>query len=191
MEIRDRTVLRDDIYPPNDGQKRPAILTCTRYNRLDITSAGFDPLSPFMPVLQALFAGYAFFIQNIRGTYDSEGKQRLDDQTLAIECPGGYDLSGWAADQSWCDRNVSMAGGPYLGLVQWLAAKKNPPHFKAIASQVSRSGILATHRNGTLNMALFAGHPLLDGLELADSLRKRGPRCLPNAQNNGEGVVIS
>jgi putative CocE/NonD family hydrolase len=175
IEMRDGTVLRGDVYRFNDRQKRPAILARTRYNRReDVSSAGWNPFSSFMPVIDAVNAGYAFIIQNIRGTYDSGGEQRLDDPFLTVERQDGYDSIEWAAVQPWCDGNVGMAGASLLGSVQWVAAMENPPHLKAIAPWASGSGLLPTRFNGTLNLVLFIGHLLLDGLELADKLEKEG-----------------
>jgi uncharacterized protein len=175
IKMRDGTVLRGDIYRPNDKQKHPAILARTLYDRLeDVTSAGWNPFSPFMPVLEIVYAGYAFVIQNVRGTQDSGGKQRLDDPYVTVEGPDGYDSVEWVAGQRWCDGNVGMAGGSYLGTVQWVAAQDSPPHLKAIAPWISGSGLLPMPLNGTVNLTLSVGHLISDGLELTTRLEKEG-----------------
>jgi putative CocE/NonD family hydrolase len=175
MEMRDGTLLRGDIYRPDDKKKHPAILARTQYNRLeDVTSAGWNPFSPFMPVLETVWAGYAFVIQNIRGSYDSGGIQRLDDPYITIEGPDGYDSVEWVAGQPWCDGNVGMAGGSLLGTVQWVAAQENPPHLRAIAPWISGSGLLPMSLNGIFNLTLSTGHLILDGMELTDKLEKEG-----------------
>jgi putative CocE/NonD family hydrolase len=171
IEMRDGTVLRGEICRLNDRQKHPAILMRTRYDRLGWES---DFTSGIMPVIKTVLAGYAIVIQNVRGTYDSEGIQRLDDPYLTVEGPDGYDSIEWIASQPWCDGNVGMAGGSYLGPVQWVAAKEDPPHLKAIAPWISGSGMLPSRLNGVFNLGLQIGHVLLDGLDLANRLEKQG-----------------
>ncbi len=171
IEVRDGTVLRADVYRLNDRQKRPVILMRTRYDRLKWEMGGG---SNFMPMLNTVLSGYNIVVQSVRGTYDSDGKQILEDPYLTVEGPDGYDTVEWLASQAWCDGNVGTAGGSYLGTVQWVLAKENPPHLKAIAPWISGSGMLPSRLNGVFNLGLFANHLLLDGLELADRLEKQG-----------------
>jgi putative CocE/NonD family hydrolase len=171
IEVRDGTVLRADVYRRNDRQKHPVILMRTRYDRLRLEMGGG---SAFMRELDTVLSGYAFVVQSVRGTYDSAGKQILDDPYLTVEGPDGYDTVEWIANQPWCDGNVGTAGGSFLGTVQWVLAKENPPHLKAIAPWISGSGMLPTRLNGVFNLGLFVNHLLLDGLELADRLEKQG-----------------
>jgi putative CocE/NonD family hydrolase len=171
IEVRDGTVLRADVYRLNDRQKRPAILYRTRYDRLrwDMGAGG-----NFMQAIDTVLMGYNIVVQSVRGTYDSAGKQILDDPYLTVEGPDGYDTVEWLASQPWCDGNVGTAGGSYLGTVQWVLAKENPPHLKAMAPWISGSGMLPTRLNGVFNLGLFVNHLLLDGLELANRLEKQG-----------------
>jgi putative CocE/NonD family hydrolase len=171
IELRDGTMLRGDVYRPKDRQKHPAILMRTRYDRLGWVR---EFTSKIMPLIGMVLAGYVIVIQNVRGTYDSEGVQRLDDPFLTIEGPDGYDTIEWIASQAWCDGNVGMAGGSYLGPIQWVAAQENPPHLKAIAPWISGSGMLPSRLNGVLNLGLQIHHVLLDGLDLANRLEKQG-----------------
>jgi len=41
---------------------------------------------------------------------------------MSPEGPDGYDIIETVAAESWCDGNIGMAGGSYLGRVQWEAA---------------------------------------------------------------------
>jgi uncharacterized protein len=171
IEVRDGTVLRADVYRLNDRQKRPAILLRTRYDRLKWEMGGGPS---FLPVVEIVLSGYVVVVQSVRGTYDSEGKQNLDDPGLTVEGPDGYDTVEWIANQPWCNGNVGTAGGSYLGTTQWVLAQENPPHLKAIAPWISGSGMLPNRLNGVFNLGLFVNHLLLDGLELADRLEKQG-----------------
>jgi uncharacterized protein len=171
IELRDGTILRGDVYRLDDSQKYPAILLRTRYDRLGWQR---DFIAGIMPFINTVEAGYAIIIQNIRGTYDSQGTLRLDDPFLTVEGPDGYDTVEWIAAQPWCDGNVGTAGGSFLGPVQWVTAKEQPPHLKAIAPWISGSGMLPSRLNGVLNLGLQLGHVLLDGTNLADKLEKQG-----------------
>jgi putative CocE/NonD family hydrolase len=176
VEMRDGTVLRADVYRRADKQKRPVILMRTRYDRLRGEMGGGPA---FMRIFDTLLSGYTLVVQSIRGTYDSQGKQILDDPYLTVEGPDGYDTVEWIASQPWCDGNVGTAGGSFLGTVQWVLAAANSPHLKAIAPWISGSGMLPTRLNGVFNLGLFVGHLILDGLELANRLEQQG-------QNVGE-----
>ena len=63
-------------------------------------------------------------IGNPRGVGKSEGGgSRAFDS---------YDLIEWIAAQPWCDGNVGMVGISGFGAEQFMAAKLQPPHLKAI-----------------------------------------------------------
>ena len=168
IEMRDGTLLRAIIYRPDNKEKHPAILMRTQYDRLRETGA------PFMPILNAVWAGYIIIVQNVRGAFGSEGVHRMDDPYLTVEGYDGYDSIEWVAEQTWCDGNVGMAGGSFLGSTQWAAAKESPRHLKAIAPWISGSGLLPSRLSGVFNLGHYVNHLLLDGLILADKLEKEG-----------------
>ncbi len=60
IEMRDNTLLRADIYRPDDRDRHPAILVRTPYNKL--VSGNSD----FLNFVDAAHAGYAIIIQDIR-----------------------------------------------------------------------------------------------------------------------------
>ena len=136
MKMRDGVILRADIYRPDDNEKHPAIVVRTPYNKTMSRDSHF--LSP----IHAAFAGYAFVIQDIRGRFASEGAW----QTGGSEGPDGYDTIENIAAEKWCDGNVGMSGGSYLGRNQWQAALENPPHLKAIAPDIIGSGPIGESR---------------------------------------------
>jgi uncharacterized protein len=148
MEMRDGTLLRADIYRPDDNQKHPVLLTRTPYERKSV--AGYS----FLPIVDTVLAGYAIAVQSIRGLYDSGGVQNLGDATFSIDGPDGYDSVEWLASQSWCDGNVCMAGGSFMGSTQFITARENPPHLKAISPWVAGAGVAEpTRRNGIVHLA--------------------------------------
>ena len=76
--------------------------------------------------------GYVYVAQDVRGRYDSEG----DFVPWDHETNDGYDTLEWIGQQAWCDGNVGMTGGSYLGQVQWQAAFTGHPLLKTIAPRV-------------------------------------------------------
>jgi putative CocE/NonD family hydrolase len=136
ITMRDGVVLRADVYRPDDSEKHPAIVVRTPYSKI----LGGD--SDFLSAVRAAFAGYAFVIQDTRGRFASEG----EFMPGMSEGPDGYDTVEAVAAEPWCDGNVGMFGGSYLGRNQWQAALENPPHLKAIAPQITFSGPLSDTR---------------------------------------------
>jgi putative CocE/NonD family hydrolase len=121
IESSDATVLRADIYHPDDGKKYPAILARSPYGK------DFDACS-YMNPQRIARAGYVVVIQDCRGTGASDGEY----YPHLTEAKDGYDTVEWLARQPWCDGNVGMYGNSYLGFTQWAAASTQPPHLKAI-----------------------------------------------------------
>jgi putative CocE/NonD family hydrolase len=128
IEMRDGSVLRADIYRPNDQQKYPAILIRSYdKNRVGRLFAG-----SLIDLFDLIGAGYAFITQDMRGRGASEGEWTPEAMTK-VEGRDGYDTVEWVAGQSWCDGNVGMLGYSHASRCAWLAAMENPPHLKAIA----------------------------------------------------------
>ncbi len=48
------------------------------------------------------------------------------------ETEDAYEVVEWFAEQEWCDGNIGMYGGSYLGGTQLMAASQKPPHLKAL-----------------------------------------------------------
>jgi len=133
MEMRDGTVLRADVYRPDDTRKLPAILIRTPYNKL--LERGH-----FLNLIDATFAGYAVVAQDVRGRFASEGQWKAGGDLSTVEGPDGYDSVEWIASQRWCDGNVGMQGLSYVAHLQWITAMENPPHLKAIAPGLGGMG---------------------------------------------------
>jgi hypothetical protein len=127
VPMRDGVVLRADVYRPQTGERVPAIVNRTPYDRTSplIPPAALDPE-------RAVEAGFALVCQDVRGQHGSEG----EFYTFGAEGPDGYDTVEWAAAQPWCSGEVGMAGRSYAAAAQWLAAIEAPPHLRAIAPVV-------------------------------------------------------
>ena len=169
MEMRDGTLLRADIYRPDDSDKHPAILTRTPYNKL------LSGNSDFLNIVDAAHAGYAVILQDIRGRFASDGEWR-QDAMFTIEGRDGYDSVEWIADQTWCDGNVGMAGGSYLAALQWVTAIENPPHLKAMAPWIGASSTPEEQSltGGAMALYMLASWIPTMAVDIAERMEKEG-----------------
>ncbi len=122
IPMRDGVKLSADVWLPLADGKYPAILVRLPYLKT-------MPLANF-PEAGKFFAGngYAFIVQDCRGRGDSDGEFDF----YFTDGKDGYDTVEWIAQQPWCNGKVGMMGVSYLGAVQWLAARENPPHLVCI-----------------------------------------------------------
>ncbi len=123
VPMRDGIKLVADVSRPADNDKHPVILIRTPYGRAaSLLNAGFWSRR-----------GYVVVSQDVRGKGDSDG----DFEPLDNEVADGKDTLDWIVKQPWCDGNIGMIGGSYLGYVQWAAAVTKHPALKCIIPQVS------------------------------------------------------
>ncbi|MEZ5170819.1 MAG: CocE/NonD family hydrolase [Acidimicrobiia bacterium] len=128
MTTRDGTVLRADVYRPESTGKVPAIVMRTPYEK---ANTSIDQ-TRFLPPLTACEKGFAVVIQDIRGRFASEGEWDIV-HLHAANVEDGVDCIEWVASEPWCDGNVGMTGGSYVGVTQLAAAAGRPSSLKAIA----------------------------------------------------------
>ena len=160
VPMRDGVSLATDVYRDAAAPPAPVILVRTPYDR-----------TKQRPLAERFAqAGYVAVFQDCRGTHGSEGVLAPYNN----EGQDGYDTIEWITRQPWCSGRVGMAGGSYVGAVQWQAAVERPPGLAAIAPQATWSSF---HRNlylgGAVRLALIAGWiasntPRPDGLQPAD-----------------------
>lgn len=123
VPMRDGIRLSADVYLPADSDGPwPVLLARTPYDNNLLMELGFYWAQN----------GYIYVAQDVRGRYDSEG----DFVPWDHETNDGYDTLEWIGQQAWCDGNIGMTGGSYLGQVQWQAAFTGHPLLKAIAPRV-------------------------------------------------------
>lgn len=148
--MRDGTILRANVFRPTDSaeQKYPVALTRTPYGKDYFTS------SPFLDAARLARAGYIVVIQDVRGKFSSEG----DWQSFANEARDGYDTVEWAAQLPGSNGNVGMFGASYFGFTQWMTARENPPHLKAIVPAITWADVCegVFWRNGALELGTMA-----------------------------------
>jgi putative CocE/NonD family hydrolase len=126
VPMRDGVELALDLVRPvEDLGPLPVVLFRTPY----------DKVSSRQGEMTQLLAehGYIVATNDCRGRFNSDGVFR----PYFDEHADGYDTVEWIAAQDWCDGNVGMLGGSYVGQTQWYAASQRPPHLKAIVPQCS------------------------------------------------------
>jgi len=165
MTTRDNVVLRSDVYRPDGREKRPAILIRSPYNKQ------YSASGDYLAAVDAAFAGYAVVVQDTRGRFASEGNFIPGGP----EGRDGYDAVEWIAAEPWCDGNVGMAGGSYLGRIQWQTAVEAPPHLKAIAPHITTSGPVSDlRRTGVVDLDQSISWFATMAVDMVDRLEKQG-----------------
>jgi putative CocE/NonD family hydrolase len=157
VPMRDRVVLRANLFRPPGDARFPTILVRTPYGKGTAITAGYQVFVDH---------GYAVLAQDVRGRYDSGG----EFNSWVQEGPDGSDTLDWIARQSWSNGKVGMLGGSYVGIVQWKVALRNNPHLKAIFPVVSGYDDYRDRFYST-GGALKLGHRLS---WMADNLRVSG-----------------
>ncbi len=79
--------------------------------------------------------GYVVVSAQVRGGGASTG--RYQGLFSPAETRDAYDLMDWMVKQPWCDGNLGMFGGSYLGITQYMAASTRHPALKAIFPTVA------------------------------------------------------
>ena len=125
-EMRDGSVLKADIYRPDDGGQHPTLLLRTPYWKLN---------PRYIKTARNLAErGYTVICQDMRGRYDSEGdfKWQFMDNSLTGDAEDGYDTVEWAANLKHSDGQIGTWGHSYDGWTSWRMAELQPPSLKAI-----------------------------------------------------------
>jgi hypothetical protein len=141
----------DIIRPAVDGEPveepLPVIWTHTRYRRAGRNQEGeiYSTAESFYlhPLLKH---GYVTAAADVRGSGASFGTwQGIFTEE---ETQDAYEITEWLAAQPWCDGNVGMFGGSYLGITQLMAASTQPPHLKALFPMVALFDLYETGSPG-------------------------------------------
>jgi len=158
VPARDGTKLAVDVYLPAEGPDRksfPVIFQFLPYTRafayphepfymkialkmmLGTSGPIVDMYSLEKAVPPLLSHGYAYVIADMRGTGASFGTafHPIPENFTDVE-----DLLKWIAGQKWCDGNIGMFGGSYLGYIQFVAASRQVKELKCIAPEVAPLG---------------------------------------------------
>lgn len=128
VEMRDGIKLAVDIYRPDTDQRYPVLINTHPYGNdsfLVVHELLFSPLI-------AAQKGFVVVVQELRGTYGSEGVWRYADAGK-----DAYDTVEWAAVQSWSTGDIGLYGACALGWSSLMGAVEQPPHLKAVFSYMT------------------------------------------------------
>src|SRR6266516_1643375 len=138
VPMPDGVVLLGDHYRPA-GQDRPlpVVLIRSPYGRGGASFLFAAPLAR---------RGFQVFIQSTRGTFGSGGQFR----PFTSEREDGLATVAWLRDQPWCDGQISMTGGSYLGHTQWAVAPYADPPLRSVSLNITAAKITTVfYEHGT------------------------------------------
>ncbi len=180
VPMPDGVILLGDHYrPAGPDRPRPVVLIRSPYGR-----AGLAGLVFATPLARR---GFQVFIQSTRGTFGSGGQFR----PFLSERQDGLATVAWLREQPWCDGQVAMTGGSYLGHTQWAVAPYADPPLSSVSLNITTAKMTAAFYNhgvpGLQNALTWTGlignqergglHPLPTPRQLARL--KRAMRKVP------------
>jgi putative CocE/NonD family hydrolase len=124
-------LLGDHYRPAPPDRPLPVVLIRSPYGR-----SGLAGLLFAAPLARQ---GFQVFIQSTRGTFGSGGQFR----PFLSERQDGLATVAWLRDQPWCDGEVSMTGGSYLGHTQWAVAPYADPPLRSVSLNITAAKITA------------------------------------------------
>ena len=140
VTMRDGIKLAVDILRPAvegavEGNPLPVVWTHSRYRRANKGKEGVRSMGTAPYVRDLLYRGYIVCAVDVRGSGASFGM--WNGLFTHEETQDAYEIIEWIASQPWCDGNVGMFGGSYLGITQLMAASTKPKALKAIFPMVA------------------------------------------------------
>ncbi len=151
-KMRDGTILRSNVFTPDQPGPFPVILQRVPYNKDGALSGNYGRPEAY---------GVRCFIvveQDVRGQYKSDGVW----YPFRSEATDGYDTIEWAARLPKSNGKVGMYGFSYPGATQWLPATLHPPHLTAIVPAMTSSDYREgwTYEHGALMHGFTSIWPL-------------------------------
>ena len=133
-----------DVYlPPDQAGSYPVVLVLSPY---EVTS-GRNPSG-----INWAKRGFAYVCADCRGRFKSGG----DFTPWVNEQDDVYGLLEWITSQPWCDGNIGMVGGSYVGFTQLAAAASRHPALKAVAPSAIQHDLYSVYyTNGVLVLAFM------------------------------------
>lgn len=135
LTMRDGVRIAIDVIRPARGgkvaeERLPVIWSHNRYRRATLRDGRVYSVVD-SPLYQSFIRnGYILANADVRGSGASFGT--WTGIFTPEESRDAYEITEWLASQPWCNGNVGMFGGSYLGITQLMAASTRPPHLKAI-----------------------------------------------------------
>lgn len=145
IPMRDGVQLATDLYfPVGNDSPRAVILTRTPYDKSSFATED-DPTSERARLLDS---GFVFAVQDLRGTFESEGECKVS----CNERQDGYDTVNWLASQHWSNGRVGTIGCSHRGEVQYQLAAERPPGLKCMVAQAGASVLSGESSRSYLRM---------------------------------------
>ena len=165
-------LLGDHYRPAGPDRPRPVVLIRSPYGRAGLAGIVFAaPLAR---------RGLQVFIQSTRGTFGSGGQFR----PFLSEREDGLATVAWLREQPWCDGQVAMTGGSYLGHTQWAVAPYVDPPLSSVSLNITTAKMTAAFYNhgvpGLQNALTWTG--LIGNQERGGSARPPDPAAAGQAQ---------
>lgn len=150
VEMRDGVRIAVDVIRPTKdgevaGEPLPLVWTHSRYHR---RMMGRPMPDLFVSLQRLLRHGYVVAAACVRGGGASFGV--YEGLFSEAETRDAVELIEWFAEQPFCDGNVGMFGGSYLGITQYMAASKAPEALKAIFPDVAALDMYETIHPGAV-----------------------------------------
>ncbi len=122
--MRDGVEMSSDIYQPRAPGQFPTVLIRTPYS---------NNMETMIEKARALAnVGYVCVVQDTRGRWDSDGEH----YPFTLDGADGFDTQEWIGRQEWSNGKIGMAGGSYVGLVQWQSAPHRSRHLTCMVPRV-------------------------------------------------------
>ena len=123
VPMRDRVILRANVFRPDRNGKYPVLVLRTPYGK---PSGGMD---------RYVKAGYIVVAQDARGRYASDGQWESFVRFDTHDAEDGYDTVEWAAHElNGSNGTVGTFGASYNAFLQWRLASLRPPSLVAMAA---------------------------------------------------------
>jgi putative CocE/NonD family hydrolase len=137
IPMRDGAFLYADVFRPKGGERCPAIvnISCYQKDKVWVPPPDLeekpDPHHNWETVTPGWWVprGYACVRVDTRGSGKSPG---LSDPGSWQEALDFHDAIEWTAQRSWCSGNIGTLGISYHATTQWKVAGLKPPSLKAI-----------------------------------------------------------
>jgi len=122
VTMRDRTVLRADVWRPEGEGPFPVLVVRTPYGK---HHKKFD---------RFVRAGYIVVCQDARGRYASDGTWESFMRFRTHDGEDGFDTVQWAAKLRGSTGEVGTMGASYNAFLQWRLAPLQPPALRAMSA---------------------------------------------------------
>lgn len=163
VPMRDGTILRADVYRPQEPGIYPVLLIRIPYDKTQAENVIYAHPSWYAR------NGYIVVCQDTRGRYQSDG----EFYPFRYEADDGYDTVEWCGKLKDSTGKVGMFGASYGGATQLLAATERPPSLGALIPTVTASQYYEgwTYTQGAFSLAFALSWALSLGINVA---QKRG-----------------